>query len=347
MKPITVPNTFATQNGPIPLSQLDANFSTAYAAINDPSTYNNYLVDSGSANSIVASFAGGLTYTSYKAGDLISVKVAVTNTGATTINVNSIGSRNAINQGGSAMTAGQLVAAGVYDFVYDGTSFQLIGMDTGTSAVFTGNPTFKPSTSVSILSASGNPGLTIQGTTVAGTSFGTQVLAGTNSSDYCVLLRRGSTGATLFEVRGDGLVQMNEATLGTTGTVLNCASYESGTFTGTVTGMTATTTGTVNWVRTGNIVALSIAADITGTSNATSMTMTGLPAILSPVRIQKCTCSLADNTLNDVLGLAAISAGGTTVTLYKYNGTQFLTNGFTNSGTKGLNAGFLMTYSLQ
>jgi len=32
-KPITIPNAFQTQSGPIPLSQLDANFTAVAAAI--------------------------------------------------------------------------------------------------------------------------------------------------------------------------------------------------------------------------------------------------------------------------------------------------------------------------
>jgi len=57
-------------------------------------------------------------------------------------------------------------------------------------------------------------------------------------------------------------------------------SPDTGTFTGTLTGMTATTTGTINFAKMGNLVLLHTEAAITGTSNTTAMTMTGVPAEL-------------------------------------------------------------------
>ena len=67
-------------------------------------------------------------------GARIIVKFTVTNTAANpTLNVNSSGAK-AIQYRGAAISAGQLAANRVREFVYDGTAYQLIGdLDTNTT----------------------------------------------------------------------------------------------------------------------------------------------------------------------------------------------------------------------
>ena len=67
-------------------------------------------------------------------GARIIVKFTVTNTAANpTLNVNSTGAK-AIQYRGSAITAGYLAANRTYEFVYDGTNYQLVGdIDTNTN----------------------------------------------------------------------------------------------------------------------------------------------------------------------------------------------------------------------
>jgi hypothetical protein len=348
-KPITKPFTFATQNGPIPLSQLDSDLDTLYTAVNDPATYTNYLVDAGSTNSIVVTFSGGLSYSSYKSGDTVVVKVANTNTGSTTLNINSIGSKTIKNPSGANLNASQLVAGGIYVFAYDGTNFQIIGFDTASSSNFTGNPTLIPPSGVAlniVEPAGPSYGINLTSSTSAGNSFGIAVLAGTNSSDNCVFFRGAASGITFFRVRGDGQVTMNEATLGNTGAALNAATYESGSFTGTLTGMTSVTTGTVNWVRTGNLVSMYLVNAITGTSNTTSMTMTGIPAIIQPANPISCECDSNDNGTAHQATLALLTGG--TITFFKMNASATYTaNNYTNAGTKGLNGQWEITYPIQ
>lgn len=116
------------------------------------------------------------------------------------------------------------------------------------------------------------------------------------------------------------------------------------TFTGTLTGMTGTTTGTIHFRREGNLVHLYVKTSaVTGTSNATSMTMTGLPTALQPVDTPHVgTFNLIDNSVN-VTGIASISGGTITFSgdIANYAGT-----GFKNSGTKGLDVGWTMAYPL-
>lgn len=138
-KPISVSYTFATQPGPIPLSYLDSNYSTIVTAINDTLTYSNYLVDTGAANSYAVAFSGSLT-TSYTAGLLIIFKAANANTGASTLNVNSLGAKNIVNQDGSALQSGQILANSLVMVCYDGTSFFLINDPSGEGTI-SGNVT--------------------------------------------------------------------------------------------------------------------------------------------------------------------------------------------------------------
>lgn len=84
-----------------------------------------YTVDtSGVANTITAVFNPSIT--SLSAGDLIEVKIANANTGATTITVNSLPSKNVKAGDGSALIANQIVIGMIALLVYDGTNFQLI-----------------------------------------------------------------------------------------------------------------------------------------------------------------------------------------------------------------------------
>lgn len=83
-----------------------------------------YAVDSGAANAYVATLAQPAT--SYIAGLMVSLKISNTNTAASTLNVNGLGTKAIILNNGSALTGGELVSGSVAQLVYDGTSFQLL-----------------------------------------------------------------------------------------------------------------------------------------------------------------------------------------------------------------------------
>lgn len=87
-----------------------------------------YVVDSGAANAYVV--APSPAVTSYVAGLRLSVKIANTNTGASTINVSSLGTKNIKIYKNGALAdpaAGDLAANDVVDLTYDGTQFQVDG----------------------------------------------------------------------------------------------------------------------------------------------------------------------------------------------------------------------------
>lgn len=120
----SVPNTFAsavTATG----QQLDSNFSTLVAYINDPTNRNNYAVDSGSTNTVALAFSPPIT--GFSGGLELTFKAAATNTGGVVVVANSIGTRTLVNSNGSALSAGQIVAGGVYKAIDDGTRAVFIG----------------------------------------------------------------------------------------------------------------------------------------------------------------------------------------------------------------------------
>jgi hypothetical protein len=64
----------------------------------------------------------------YTAGLVIAVKIATSNYGPTTIDVNSKGTVNIVRPGGQALAANDLVTGEIAYLVYDGTNFQKIGL---------------------------------------------------------------------------------------------------------------------------------------------------------------------------------------------------------------------------
>jgi hypothetical protein len=127
------------------------------------------------------------------------------------------------------------------------------------------------------------------------------------------------------------------------------ATFSSGSFTGTLTGYAANPTGTVtyrifaNSAGTGRLCTLYVSSAITAASNATSLTMTGLPSAVQPTVAVYVPCLCYDTSTN-VIASASIAASGSTITFGM--GASFSATGFTGSGTKGLQAGWQITYAL-
>lgn len=108
-----------------------------------------------------------------------------------------------------------------------------------------------------------------------------------------------------------------------------------GSFTLTVTGMSSGVTGTVNYtiLPDGKTVYIAINTAITGTSNATTMTGTGVPAILATSSNGNAHVMLlgVDNGINNTLNMGGMN---TTTWTFTYGPTIA---SFTASGTKGIN----------
>jgi len=123
------------------------------------------------------------------------------------------------------------------------------------------------------------------------------------------------------------------------------ATPDTGTFTLTYTGMTATVTCTATWSRMGKIVILSLCV-ATGTSNAVTFTATGVPAAIRPPALTQFPGIACPTITNNSIGLAttcalSIAPSGT---ITFFNGGD--PNGWTAVGTKGVNSNMTIPYQL-
>lgn len=84
-----------------------------------------YLTAGGAADAITVTLDP--VPAAYVEGLRLVVKIASTNTGAATINVNALGNKSIKRPDGTALQAGDLTAGNVIDLVYDGTNFKIVG----------------------------------------------------------------------------------------------------------------------------------------------------------------------------------------------------------------------------
>lgn len=171
-------------------------------------------------------------------------------------------------------------------------------------------------------------------------------LTSTHASDKILNLYAGAGGATsVFSVDTvGGLIASGAATVSgafspgswtsTTGT-----GYMSSSYTGTLTGCTTSPTVTVSFVRVGNSVVLSLDAQVTATSNATTMTITGGPVDMRPLTQRITNYRVFDNGAWSA-GMVQIETNGTLTFIKDISGTAF-----TGSGTKGAGV-FSIAYNL-
>lgn len=107
------------------IAGLNATFSAAIPGI-APTSLWHVGNDTGAQNALVVSAIPALTeYTPYV---VVQTKVAATNTGAATINVNALGAKVITRADGSTLKAGDMIAGELVTLLYDGTNFQISGL---------------------------------------------------------------------------------------------------------------------------------------------------------------------------------------------------------------------------
>lgn len=84
----------------------------------------NHAADTGTANTYAIAPVPAIT--AYTTGQIVTLKPANANTGAATININGLGSKNIKLLDGSDPSANAVLATGVYLLIYDGTNFILL-----------------------------------------------------------------------------------------------------------------------------------------------------------------------------------------------------------------------------
>ena len=310
-------------------------------------------VDSGAANAYILTFAA--SFNSYVNGIIVYWLPSNSNTGASTININGLGVVGIVNQDGSALQVGQIIANQICGIIYSGSGFVLL------STAFlpvtinkqNANYTFALSDANNIvLHGDSNPyTYTIPQSTSVDYEIGTRI----------EILNQGSGTITVSPAAGVALFAYGilisgniTLTAGISCTIVKTAvdSWQQAAssqnlptqlsaFTGTLTGVTATITGSVLYRQTGHLVTLYLSSAITGTSNSTAMALTGMPAAARPPNVQVVASVNMEDNGATVGGTASVATGGTVTFGAGINGN---TSGFTSSGTKGLQAGWTITY---
>lgn len=272
------------------------------------------------------------------------------------------------NEVGTVVTSGPtgpqsvLRTLGSYPLVF-GTGNTYAGQITANRAWSI--PAANADISLAITGAANQYCLQLAANGTASQSFGLNIMSGTNTSDSA--LRVTSQGGTPFLlVRGDGQFEgfdgsaaipgmsfLNDTDTGLYRDTANqiaialggvtAGQIAQGTFTLTGTGFTAGVTATVRYQRVGNHVMLN-SDGFSGTSNATTFTGTGLPAIIQvanatgPLAIAAC----ADNgaIVSDVSALITAASG--TITFQRAAGAS----AFTAANSKGWALGFTLSYKV-
>lgn len=117
----------------------------------------------------------------------------------------------------------------------------------------------------------------------AGTSLATfDHSTGLSSFNFGAAVTGSISATSLVDISAAGAGQIKfPATQNASADANTLDDYQEATYTGTATGMTTSPTGTVSYTLTGNEATLNL-PEITGTSNATTFTVTGMPAEARP-----------------------------------------------------------------
>jgi hypothetical protein len=189
------------------------------------------------------------------------------------------------------------------------------------------------SLSAGVLTGTGQP-LDATLTTIAALVGTLDTMLYFTGTDTAALTALTAVGRTLLAATTQA-AQRTALGLGTVAT----QPYEEGTFTVTSVGHTVAQTGTARYTKIGRVVVLSLPS-LSGTSNATTFSMTGLPAALTPAN-QSNHLAPAQTDAGVVSCLVAVAPGAPTI-----SATLWMTTGtWPATGTKNLYAPVL-TYDL-
>lgn len=280
------------------------------------------------------------------------------NTGATTLAVDGLTAKN-IFFNGAALTGGELSASVPAWVKYDGTQFNLAFCGNGLNAAFIQNNkfTYFAAAGTNTITATPSPALSAY-------ADGQRVLlkiANTTTNNATTLNLNGLGAKNIYY--SDGVTQLiagslliNNIYTFTYNSSLNSAaggficsdpSRATGSFTLTLTSMSAGGTGTINWGVSvdGKSASVWAASAVTGTSNAAPMTGTGVPnSLVSSINNLGFTTMLLED--NGTFALGALTSGLNTNTWVFGKATTGSSGGFTTSGTKGISSGTYWNYPL-
>lgn len=231
-----------------------------------------------------------------------------------------------------------------------GASLTVTGLSGGGGAITVNAGASTPGITINASGSGINWAQVINGASTSGNSLGLLINAGTTSADtgLNVLNQAGTT--TYFKVRGDGQISAGGPIAGT----LIDMTPDKGSWTTTLSGPYASNpTGTLKWVRIGALVMVYSDAAIAGASgggSSAAITVSGLPAAITPAAVRKVQCgaSLSGNSLVNMVGGVTVNTNNTmTINTIVFTSTTADTDFgvFSNTpSTTGINAGFCVVY---
>lgn len=107
------------------LSLIDGDLTTLRDPLLALGTFANYYTDTGAANAYAITVSSPQTV-ALAAGLAIQFKATNANTGASTLQINALATKNILTAQGTALAPGQIPAGGVISVIYDGTQFVLL-----------------------------------------------------------------------------------------------------------------------------------------------------------------------------------------------------------------------------
>ena len=161
---------------------------------------------------------GSPTVAAYAAGQMFYFVAAGANTGAVTINIDSLGAKNITRDGTTALAAGDIQSGEVCVIVYDGTQFQLVNGASQSASIVTENLTVNKAT---VLNESGGDNDTrIEGDTDANLLFvdasTDRIGVGTNAPALKLHAKGGNNNTLLIDNDGSRYTSTYIAHNGTT-----------------------------------------------------------------------------------------------------------------------------------
>ena len=217
----TIPTFASTGTGALNnISVLDSKFAEIFTGYNDSSIgYNSYVADTGVANAYVLTLPAAPS--AYVSGMTVSWLPLNTNTGVSTVNVNSLGAVSLLNLAGQAVSPGDIVGgsnAQVITMVYTGTNFQIISpiasnvRGSGVSNFANAKVIFDDFFGYPLGSAFGNnvffgslPWLTSNNGNGGGAAFSNTNITAAQTAFGELLVNMGTTGTSFARIIGGGL----------------------------------------------------------------------------------------------------------------------------------------------
>lgn len=290
-------------------------------------------VDVGVTNSYVLNFVAN--FSAYTDGIVIYWIPSHTNIGASTINVNGLGPVPIVNQDGTPLTPGQLASGQVSTIIYSGGEFLLLASATTTN-LWGGESTGTSGDYILDASqvAAYYDGLIIYwipNVTFAG---------GTCTINVNGLGDRGILNSDQSPIQPGQLVEGQVAQIIYNGPeeFFFLLGPISGQFTVTLTGVTATVTGTARWTRNGRQVSLLLPA-LSGTSNSTSKTYTGMPNTLRPAfNVTSVTTGINNSGAAQEVITASVAAASNVISFFRLTSDGL----WTGSGVCSVSGGTLV-----